>query len=197
MDALRTVGDFWEVWIYFLQIDMVLVRWADSWDIDLTHGDKFNVSAHLRIILFFYLRYSLDPGKTISWTVEVINDNATRTVFQFMNHFYHHRFYITPFSVFNSTLSTLSSQVFPNSRRQVALFPWTKIEETTLVIQGWCVVCVFFYGMCWNNENNSLTVYNAEKFEPISKLLKTGTNKEGKHLYFKCWVRFSLKGWSE
>ena len=123
MDALRTVGDIRERYgMYFLQIDIVLVRCADSWDIDLTHEDKFNVSAHLRIILFFYLHYSLDPGKTISWTVEVINDNATRTVFQFMNHFYHH-FYITPFSVFNSTLSTLSSQVFPNSRRQVALFP--------------------------------------------------------------------------
>ena len=66
MDALRTVGDFWEVWIYFLQIDIVLVRSAHSWDIDLTHENRFNVFAHLRIILFFLLFcYSLDPGKTI------------------------------------------------------------------------------------------------------------------------------------
>lgn len=30
MDALKTVGDFREVWIYFLQIDIVLVSCADS-----------------------------------------------------------------------------------------------------------------------------------------------------------------------
>ena len=66
MDALRTVGDFLEVWIYFLQIDIVLVRCADSWDIDLTHEDKFNVFAHLRIILFFLSLFQLGPRKLVS-----------------------------------------------------------------------------------------------------------------------------------
>ena len=136
MDALRTVGDFWEVWIYFLQIDIVLVRSAHSWDIDLTHENRFNVFAHLRIILFFYYYF------VTAWTQE---------------------------------------------KRFVRYDSW--------VMCGECYV--FFYGMCWNNENNILTVYNAEKFESFSKLFKTGRNKEWKHLCIKCWASFSLKGCNE
>ena len=53
MDALRTVVIF----------DIVLVRCADSWDIDLTYEDKFNVSSHLRVILFVLSPLQLGPKK--------------------------------------------------------------------------------------------------------------------------------------
>ena len=51
--------------------------------------------------------------------------------------------FIKPLSVFTSTLSTLSFQIFPNSGGQVALSPWIKIKETTLGFMG--DVCIFFF----------------------------------------------------
>lgn len=125
-----------EYGIYFLHIDFVLVRCAHSWDIDFTREDKFNVFAHLRIILFFCLRYSLDPGKTMM--TPYVQFSSLWTIFIIILILHFSRFLPPPYQHF-------LSQIFPNSCRQVALSPWIKIEETTFVIPWWCVVSAIFF----------------------------------------------------
>lgn len=97
MEALSTVGDIREVW------NLLSSNWYRTRSLRslmrhrLTHENRFNVFAHLRIILFFFFIFFT------AWT---------------------------------------------GKKRFMRYDSWVMCGEC------W----VFFYGMCWNNENNILTV---------------------------------------